>query len=57
MPSKVTKNVRKIIQISQYSYGITLPVDDLRALGWKEKQKVVVRREDDRFIIEDWKEK
>lgn len=55
MPLKHDKSVRKIMQLSTHSYGITLPVDDLRTLGWKEKQKVVVRREGERFIIEDWK--
>lgn len=54
MPTKYDKSIRKILQLSPYSYGISLPVDDLRDLGWKEKQKVTVTRQDNKLIIEDW---
>lgn len=54
MPLKREKNIRKIRQLSPYSYGISLPVDQLRALGWREKQKVTVTQEGDKLIIEDW---
>ena len=36
------------------SYAITLPVDLVRALGWKLRQKVVVSRYGDGLIIRDW---
>lgn len=54
MPSKHNKQIRKILQLSPYSYGVSLPVDDLRALGWKETQKVTVTRKGNKLIIEDW---
>ena len=37
------------------SMGLTLPVEILRELGWRKKQKVVVKRTGKRIIIEDWK--
>jgi len=39
------------------SYGITLPIEEIRSLGWKERQKVVIARKGKTFIIRDWKKK
>ena len=47
------KNVRKIARIGD-SYGITLPIDLVRELGWKEKQKVVVKKKGKGIVIGDW---
>lgn len=35
--------------------GLTLPVEILEKLGWKEKQKVVVSLKRKHIIIKDWK--
>ena len=43
------------IQKSKRSYYITLPIRYVRELSWKETQKVVVRKEGKRLIVEDWK--
>jgi len=32
-----------------------VPVDFLRELKWREKQKVVVKKRGNKLIIEDWK--
>ncbi len=49
------KNIRKISRMGGSSLGVTLPVDILRELKWREKQKVVVRKSGGKIIIEDWK--
>ena len=36
--------------------GLTLPMEMLNDLGWREKQKVTVRQYGDKIIIEDWQE-
>jgi bifunctional DNA-binding transcriptional regulator/antitoxin component of YhaV-PrlF toxin-antitoxin module len=36
--------------------SLTLPIEHIRALGWKDKQKVVVTRRGSKLVIEDWKE-
>ncbi|OGE88355.1 MAG: hypothetical protein A2760_03595 [Candidatus Doudnabacteria bacterium RIFCSPHIGHO2_01_FULL_50_67] len=51
------KNIRKIARIGNRSLGITLPVEFLDELGWREKQKVVVKKQRGRLIIADWKTK
>ena len=37
------KNVRKLTRIGNKSIGLTLPIDIVRDLKWKEKQKVTVK--------------
>lgn len=38
------KNVRKITKLGGKSLAVTLPRDLVSELGWKEKQKVTVKR-------------
>jgi antitoxin component of MazEF toxin-antitoxin module len=49
----VDKNIRKIYKHSS-SYALTLPIEIVKKLKIKEKQKVVVRRSGKKIIIEDW---
>lgn len=37
-------NVRKLMRTGKISLAVTLPKDILLALGWQEKQKVVVKK-------------
>lgn len=37
------------------SLGLTLPVELVEALGWREKQKVKVLKKGRKIIISDWK--
>ena len=48
------ENVRNI-QKSKRSYYITLPIRHVRELGWRETQKVVVKKEGKKLIVENWK--
>jgi len=47
------KNVRNI-QKNQRTYSVSLPVEAVKELGWKERQKVVVKRRGKKLTIEDW---
>jgi len=49
------KNVRKLTKIGRKSIGLTLPIEMVRELGWREKQKVKVKVERGRVIISDWR--
>jgi hypothetical protein len=49
------KNIRKLSKIGKQSVGITLPIEEVRKLGWREKQKLVVKRIRGGFEIKDWK--
>jgi len=49
------KNIRKLSKMGKKSVGLTLPIEIIRELGWKEKQKVVVKKAGSKIIIRDWK--
>ena len=49
------QNIRKITKIGRQSLAVTLPVEILRELKWKEKQKVVVKKIRGGVQIKDWK--
>ena len=48
-------NIRKLTRLGGGSMGLTLPIELVDALGWKEKQKVVVQKKGRHLIIKDWK--
>jgi len=48
-------NIRKIVRMGNRSLGVTLPVEFLNQLKWKEKQKVVVKKIRRGLLIKDWK--
>jgi antitoxin component of MazEF toxin-antitoxin module len=49
--------VRKLTKQGGASVGLTLPIDVVRELGWREKQKVVVTRVRGGLMIRDWRNK
>jgi antitoxin component of MazEF toxin-antitoxin module len=51
----VNRNVRKITKIGGTSLAVTLPRELVAELGWKEKQKVTVKRVRGGLLIKDWK--
>ena len=51
------KNIRKITRVGKTSLAITLPIEMAKDLGWREKQKVVVKRVKGGVVIRDWRSK
>ena len=51
------KNIRKITRVGKTSLAVTLPVEMARELGWKEKQRVVVKRIKGGVVIRDYRSK
>ena len=49
------RNVRKLLKNSGGTTLVSLPKEFVTSLGWRSKQKVVVRKSGKRLIIEDWK--
>jgi len=48
-------NIRKLTKSGNGAIGLTLPIDVIRKLGWKDGQKVVVKKVRGGVIIRDWK--
>lgn len=46
--------VRKITKVGKYSYSVTIPKDMIKKLGWKERQKVVVKQKGKSITVKDW---
>jgi len=52
------RNVRKLTRTgSGKSISVTLPIEIVRALKWRDKQKVVVTKRGKGILIKDWKKK
>lgn len=51
------RNIRKISRIGNKSLGVTLPVEMLKDLGWREKQRVKVTRIKGGLQIRDYRSK
>lgn len=50
------KNIRKLTRMGRgRSIGLTLPIEIVEKLKWKERQKVVVHLSGKKIIVEDWK--
>ena len=49
------RNIRKITKTGRgASFSVTLPIEFIRELKWRERQKVVVKKYGKKLIIEDW---
>ncbi|MEX2369748.1 MAG: AbrB/MazE/SpoVT family DNA-binding domain-containing protein [Bacteroidales bacterium] len=49
------RNIRSLTKVAGgSSYGITIPMEYIRKLGWRSKQKLEVKLYQDRIIIRDW---
>lgn len=48
------RDVRKLIRLGGTSTAVTLPIEALRELGWREGQKVTVARMGRDIVIKDW---
>lgn len=49
------ENIRKLTRVGKMSIGLTLPIGQVRDLGWREKQKVKVDRIKGGLVIRDFK--
>jgi antitoxin component of MazEF toxin-antitoxin module len=55
MQKLINKGVRKLMKIGKTSLAVTLPIELIKELQWKEKQKVVATRVHGGILIKDWK--
>lgn len=49
------RNIRKLTKVGRQSIAVTLPIEIVRELKWREKQKVVVKKIRGGVVIKDWK--
>lgn len=58
MPTRKTekRNIRNLTKVAGKSFGITFPIDLIRKLGWRAKQKLTVSPKGKKLVVKDWKE-
>ncbi|EKE20583.1 MAG: hypothetical protein ACD_7C00522G0005 [uncultured bacterium] len=49
------KNTRKLAKIGKQSVGVTLPIEEVRKIGWRVGQKLTIKRIRGGFEIKDWR--
>lgn len=52
-----SRNIRKLIKLGAGSLALTLPVELVKKLKWKETQKLTVKLKGSKLVISDWKQK
>jgi len=48
------KNIRKLTRVGKTSISVTIPIEIVKDLKWKERQKVIVKQSGKKIIIQDW---
>lgn len=48
--------MRKLMRLGKTSLAVTIPREVVLELGWRQDQKVMVKREGKKIVIEDWKD-
>jgi len=46
---------RKLTKTGEYTYYVTIPREYIESLGWRVKQKVVVKLSGKKVVVEDWR--
>ena len=49
----INRSIRKIFK-SGNSYAITLPIELVKELNWRETQKLVVKKRGNSLVVSDW---
>lgn len=49
------QNIRKLTKVGRQSIAVTIPIEIVRELKWRDKQKVVVEKVRGGVLIKDWK--
>jgi hypothetical protein len=52
---KEEREVRKLTKVGKKTIAVTIPIEIVRELKWKERQKVTVKRVRGGVLIKDWK--
>lgn len=55
MAKKIKGSVRKITKVGGKSFCVTIPIEVIKKLRWRERQKVVVTLSGKKVIIQDYR--
>jgi hypothetical protein len=49
------RTLRKLASIGKQSLGVTFPIEEIRALGWRKGRKLSIKRIKGGFEVRDWR--
>ena len=49
------RDTRSLTKVAGHSFGLTLPIELIRKLGWRPRQKLRVTSKGKKLIVKDWK--
>lgn len=52
---KEEREVRKLTKVGKKTIAVTIPIELVRELGWREKQRVTVKKVRGGILVKDWK--
>jgi len=47
--------IRKLTKLGGKSLCVTIPIEIIREFGWREKQRLVVRKSGKKVVVGDWR--
>ena len=54
---KEEREIRKLTKVGKKTIAVTIPIEIVRELGWREKQRVTVKRIKGGIVIRDYRSK
>lgn len=52
---KEEREVRKLTKVGRKSIAVTIPIEIIRELGWREKQRVAVKKIKGGIVVRDYR--
>jgi len=49
------KNIRKLTKVGGSSIAVTIPIEIIKELKWREKQNVIIKKVRGGVLVKDWK--
>ncbi len=56
LSKRYTRKLGKIGSKENHSYYVTRPIEYIRKLGWRDNQKLIIKKRANKLVIEDWVE-
>ncbi len=54
---KEEREIRKLTKVGKKTIAVTIPIELVRELGWREKQRVTVKRIKGGIVVRDYRSK
>lgn len=56
LSKRYVRKLGKIGSATNHSYYVTIPIEFVRNLSWRDNQRLIVKKRGSKLVIEDWSE-